>query len=155
MAPLLADRLGMAWVDCDAELEQREGRSIPEIMARGEAEFRRREAELLVDLLEHRETVLATGGGAVLNPSVRDRCRTRWTVWLHATPDVLARRIHGSDRPALTGLDPLAELEHLLAEREPWYREASTLRIDVGREPPEAVAARIAAAWERTKPREG
>jgi shikimate kinase len=105
VAPLLAERLQMKAIDADAELELRAGRSIPTIFAEdGEPEFRRIERTLLLDdLLRRNDTVIATGGGAVLDSEVRERLRQRLTVWLHAPVDVLARRIGGSDRPSLTG----------------------------------------------------
>lgn len=155
VAPLVAARLKMAWIDCDAELEGKEGASVTELLGHGEEHFRAKELQLLLDLLPRSRTVLATGGGAVLHRPIRERLRTRFTAWLQAPPEVLAQRIGGTGRPPLTHLPPLEELRHLLAEREPWYREASTLRVDVSREPPEAVARRIADAWDRALPQEG
>lgn len=155
VAPLLAERLAMAWLDCDAELEKREGRSIAQLMARGEGHFRVREAELLDELLDQPGHVLATGGGAVIHPALRERCGARFTVWLDAPAAVLAERIAGTPRPPLTPLPPLEEVEHLLAERAPWYREASILRIDVGGASPDAVAERIARAWIRAQSQAG
>ncbi|NNM34950.1 MAG: shikimate kinase [Gemmatimonadetes bacterium] len=155
VAPLVAARLEMAWVDCDAELERREGSAVTALLGAGEGHFRAKELEVLLDLLDRSRTVLATGGGAVLHPPVRERLQARFTAWLDAPPDVLVHRLGGTARPPLTHLSPLEELRHLLAEREPWYREASTLRVDVSREPPEAVAERIAQAWDRALPQEG
>lgn len=151
VAPLLAARLELAWVDSDRELEERHGAPVAELLAMGEKRFRAREATLLAELLQRPGTVVATGGGAVLHGPVRTRCRARFTAWLDAPPSVLLQRISGGGRPPLTRLSPLEEVEHLLAEREPWYREASTLRVDVSHEPPQAVAERIAAAWERVQ----
>ncbi|MDH3224518.1 MAG: shikimate kinase [Gemmatimonadota bacterium] len=155
VAPIVARRLGLGWVDSDAELERREGQTIPELFEKGEAHFRGLESRLLVELLQRPEIVLATGGGGVLHPPIRDLCARRFTVWLDAPPPVLAQRIQGSSRPSLTERSLLDELRHLLVERAPWYREASTLRIDVGTDSPETVAERVADAWTLARSREG
>jgi shikimate kinase len=132
VAPLLAERLQMKAIDADAELELRAGRSIPTIFAEdGEPEFRRIERTLLLDdLLRRNDTVIATGGGAVLDSEVRERLRQRLTVWLHAPVDVLARRIGGSDRPSLTGKAIDDELAEVLAKREALYRDAARLVVE-------------------------
>ena len=155
VAPLVAARLELEWVDSDAELEAREGASIEALLALGEPEFRVREARVLEELLDRPAIVLATGGGAVLHRSVRERCRSRFTVWLDAPPPVLAARIAGGERPPLTPLPPAEEVRHLHVERKPWYRQASHLRIDVSQFPPDAVAERIAEAWIRAQSQAG
>src|SRR6516225_5630423 len=76
VARLLAARLGWEWVDADAVLEGRYGRSIRRIFAdEGEAGFRDKEAAVLVDLCRGRRQVVATGGGVVLRPENRARLR--------------------------------------------------------------------------------
>jgi shikimate kinase/rhodanese-related sulfurtransferase len=108
VARLLAERLGWEWVDADAVLEERVGRTIREIFADdGEAEFRRLEAVLLRELCERSRTVLATGGGVILREDNRDLLRrTAWVVWLEADAQTLWRRLESDPasaarRPAL------------------------------------------------------
>ena len=108
VARLLAERLGWEWVDADAVLEERAGRTIREIFADdGEAEFRRLEAAILRELCERPRTVLATGGGVILREDNRDVLRrSAWVVWLEADAQTLWRRLESDPasaarRPAL------------------------------------------------------
>lgn len=154
VAALLADRLGLPWLDADAVLEERVGRPITAIIASdGEAAFREAEAALLGELLPAFGGVLATGGGVVLRPENRLllRERGRPVVWLTAPADVIRARLAAdpltaSRRPALTGRDPLAEVADAVAAREPLYREAADASFDTATDPPAAVAGRIL-AW--------
>lgn len=150
VAPLLAQRLGWAWIDADVELEQRVGRTIQEIFATdGEAEFRRLERGLLQELLQQPQLVLATGGGAILNADTRADLRAAGpVVWLTAAPLTIARRIGGdrrsaTQRPRLTKLSPTQEILHVLAAREPLYRECATLTIATDRRRPKGIADEI------------
>jgi shikimate kinase len=137
VAPRLAARLGWDWIDADAELTRRLGRSIPEIFTReGEAAFRRYEADLLAELFAQDRLVIAAGGGAILNLETRRRARAAGpVVWLRASIATIWARIGpdlgaGGGRPALTLLDPRAEVEALAAQREPVYAEAASVVID-------------------------
>lgn len=132
IAPLVAERLGMLAVDADAELERQSGRSIPRIFAEdGEPGFRRIERALLLDdLLLRDNTVVATGGGAVLDAGIRAVLAGRITVWLDAPVSCLAERIGGSDRPSLTGKPIGDELAEVLAKRESLYREVASVVVD-------------------------
>lgn len=136
VAPCLASRLGWDWIDADVELERRAGRSIRDIFAReGEPEFRRRERETLIDLLQRDRLVLAAGGGAIVNEQTRaDLRRAGPVVWLQAAPETLARRmaadpVTSAQRPNLTAGGGLDEIRQLLAEREPFYRQTATLVV--------------------------
>jgi shikimate kinase len=123
----LAGRLGIPFVDADVEIEQAAGMSIADIFeAHGEPAFRAGEARVIARLLEHGPQVLATGGGAFMNPQTRTKIRDKGiSVWLKADIDVLTRRLRRrSDRPLLKTADPLATLTNLLAERDPVYGEA-------------------------------
>uniref|UniRef100_A0A7C2PBR8 Shikimate kinase n=1 Tax=Schlesneria paludicola TaxID=360056 RepID=A0A7C2PBR8_9PLAN len=152
IAPRLAERLGLSWIDADPELERRAGRSIRDIFANdGEPEFRRLEREVLVDLLSRDNLVLAVGGGAILNPDTRrDFRRAGPVVWLQADAETLAARIAGDPtspgrRPNLTAAGGLDEIRALLTQREPLYRETATLTVNtVGRNLDELVAEIIA-----------
>jgi shikimate kinase len=124
----LAARLGIPFVDADAEIERAAGMSINDIFARhGEADFRSGEARVIARLLEGGEQVLATGGGAVMNPDTRALIKAKGvSIWLSADFEVLLRRIskRKNERPMLQTADPAATLRALLSEREPVYAQA-------------------------------
>ena len=131
----LADRLGRPFVDVDAEVEARAGRTVAELFAEeGEAAFRAREAEAVADALgSPAPAVVATGGGAVLCPRTRHALDGQATVWLRAAPEVLAGRVgSGGDRPLLAGEDPAARLARLAEERDPLYHDVAGIVVDVG-----------------------
>jgi len=124
----LAGRLGIPFVDADTEIERAAGMSIADIFARhGEADFRSGEARVIARLLDNGPQVLATGGGAVLNPDTRALIKAKGvSIWLSADFDVLMRRINKrkNERPLLQTADPAATLRALLAERDPIYAQA-------------------------------
>lgn len=124
----LAPRLALPFVDADSMIEEAAGgMSIADIFAKhGEAEFRALEARVIARLLEGAPSVIATGGGALLNENTRSLIRDRAiAIWLKAEIPVLMRRVRRkSDRPLLKGRDPEATLKQLLAEREPVYAAA-------------------------------
>jgi shikimate kinase len=124
----LAARLAIPFIDADGEIEKAAGMSIADIFARhGEADFRSGEARVIARLLEGGPQVLATGGGAFMNPNTRDNIRAKGvSIWLRADLDVLLRRIskRKNERPLLQTDDPTETLRALLAEREPTYARA-------------------------------
>jgi shikimate kinase len=123
----LAARLGLAFVDADGEIETAAGMSIADIFsAHGEAYFRSGEARVIARLLEGGPQVLATGGGAIMNPDTRAAIRAKAvSIWLNAEYDVLLRRVRRrTDRPMLKTADPADTLRRLLAERSPVYAQA-------------------------------
>ncbi len=125
----LASRLGLPFVDADAEIEAAAGMSIQEIFAtQGEPYFRAGEARVIARLLDGRAKVLATGGGAFMNADTRAVVRARGiSIWLKADFEVLLRRLKRrstSDRPLLNTDKPAETLERLVAERYPIYGEA-------------------------------
>jgi shikimate kinase/3-dehydroquinate synthase len=133
---LLARRLNMRFIDSDQEIEARTGASIPWIFEiEGEPSFRRREADVIRDLSAQNGIVLATGGGAVLDPASRALLARRGTVvYLRASVgSILQRTAHDKNRPLLQTADPRRKLEDLTAQREPLYREIADLVIDTGR----------------------
>lgn len=153
VAPRLAERLGVRWVDADPELERRAGRTIREIFATdGELEFRRLERETLMDLLASGTGVIAAGGGAILNPDTRRDFRNAGpVVWLQADVTTIAARIAGdatsqNRRPNLTGQGGVDEIHTLLAAREPLYRETATITVDTVGKPVDQIVAEILAA---------
>jgi shikimate kinase len=123
----LASEFNVPFVDADTEIETAAGMSIPEIFeAHGEPYFRSGEARVIARLLESGPQVLASGGGAFINPQTRALIRARGiSVWLKADLEVLLRRIkRRSDRPLLKTDDPEQTLRQLIAERYPIYAEA-------------------------------
>jgi shikimate kinase/3-dehydroquinate synthase len=133
---ILARKLGKRFIDSDHEIEARTGASIPWIFEiEGEDSFRRREADVIRDLSAQDGIVLATGGGAVLNPANRACLQERGTViYLRANVNsIMLRTAHDKNRPLLQTADPRQRLEELMAQREPLYREIADLVIDTGR----------------------
>jgi shikimate kinase len=126
----LATRLNLPFVDADTEIERAAGMSIPDIFERhGEPSFRAGEARVIARLLDGGPQVLATGGGAFMNPETRTAIRAMGiSVWLKAEYDVLIKRIkRRGDRPMLNTSDPAETLRQLLDERDPVYAEADVL----------------------------
>lgn len=124
----LASLMGMDFIDSDHEIERRTGVDIPFIFEKeGEAGFRRREHDILEELSGRDGVVVATGGGAVLDPATRARLRTAGhVIYLHASVDQQLRRTARSKhRPLLRSGDRRAILARLLAERDPLYRETA------------------------------
>lgn len=144
----LAQWLGLPFADADAEIEQAAGMSVTDIFAsRGEAEFRAGEARVIARLIDERPRVIATGGGAFMNPETRALIGARAvSIWLKAEIPVLLRRVkRKSDRPLLHAADPEAALRRLLSERESAYAEADIV-IPSHEGPHEAVVEAIVAA---------
>jgi shikimate kinase len=153
VARMLANTLGWQWLDADAELEARLGRSIRQVFAEeGEVGFRDHEATLLEELCRREQHVIATGGGAVLRPANRERLRASgWVVWLTADARTLWERLQRDPltterRPALT-VGGLREVEELLREREPLYRACADCVVDTMTRSPEEVADTIRRRW--------
>ena len=125
----LAQRVGLSFIDADAEIEAAAGMTIAEIFASyGEPYFRSGEQRVIARLLESGPQVLATGGGAYMNPETRAAIRQKGiSVWLKADFEVLMRRVKRratADRPMLQG-DPAQRIRHLMEERYPVYAEAN------------------------------
>lgn len=123
----LADALGRPFFDSDDEIEKAAGLSVADIFSlHGEAEFRRGEHRVLERLLNGPPHVLATGGGAYLNPQTRDLMRDKAvTVWLNADLETLWKRVSKRNhRPLLQRPDAKGVLTNLLEERSPIYGEA-------------------------------
>ncbi|MDX1696905.1 MAG: shikimate kinase AroK [Thiohalobacterales bacterium] len=129
----LSKRLKRPFHDSDHEIEHRTGVDIPLIFElEGEAGFRKREVAVIDDLTQLPDIILATGGGAILDPGNRRHLAERGlVVYLHTSVDQqLKRTARDRNRPLLQTADPRARLEQLMAEREPLYREIADLVID-------------------------
>lgn len=129
----LAGRLGLEFIDSDAEIVARTGVDISYIFEReGEAGFRVREAEVIDELTLRGGALIATGGGAVLDAATRQRLRSRGcVVYLRTSVDQqLARTRRNALRPLLANPDPRGTLERLSAVRAPLYDEVADLTVD-------------------------
>jgi shikimate kinase/3-dehydroquinate synthase len=131
----LAKKLNKRFVDSDHEIEARTGVAISVIFEiEGEASFRQREADVIRDLCQQDGIVLATGGGAILNPQSRALLHTCGTVvYLKAgISSILHRTRHDKKRPLLRTADPRKKLEELEQQRDPLYREVAHMVIETG-----------------------
>jgi shikimate kinase len=132
----LARRLGVAFVDCDAAIEQRIGCPIRVYFEQeGEARFRDVESQVLAEQINYGRGVIATGGGAVLRSENRQLLKSKTVcVYLRSTPEELFRRLrHDVKRPLLQVADPLARLRELHATRDPLYLQTAEFVIETGR----------------------
>lgn len=123
----LARRLGLSFVDSDAEIEGAAGFPAAEVFERyGESDFRDGERRLVARLVEGEVRVIATGGGAYVDPRTRKLLNERAiTVWLDAPVDILAERTSRRDtRAQLRNGDPKGTLQRLATERRPSYEQA-------------------------------
>ena len=131
----LARRLDKVFLDSDLEIERATGVKVPVIFEiEGESGFRVRESRMLEELVQRRNIVLATGGGAVLSGVNRELLRKNGTVvYLRAAVDDLwLRTRHDKNRPLLPTPDPRATLQQLFSERDPLYREVADIVVDTG-----------------------
>lgn len=144
----LALRLGLPFSDSDPEIEAAAGETIEEIFAnRGEQVFRDGERRVIARLLAQPVQVLATGGGAFMDPMTRSLIGRRGvSLWLRADLDTLvARVLRRNDRPLLKRGDPRVILAELIERRHPIYAEAD-LTVDSGAGSPEVTVNRLIAA---------
>ena len=138
VAQKLTGRLGIPAFDSDSEVERQAGKSIAEIFAQeGESTFRDREESVIAEILSRPAPfVLATGGGAILRASTRERLhRTGQVVWLTATPETILQRITNDAasetmRPNLTSLPMRDEIVAVLEQRMPLYAETAHETIE-------------------------
>jgi len=145
---LLAARLGWAFVDLDAAIVAAAGKPIPAIFEdEGEAAFRVHESRALSTALAQPRQVIATGGGAVLDPANRAAMQDAGRiVYLQVAPDEQLRRLADDrERPLLAVADRAARLATLQAEREPLYRAVADLAFDTDGRTPERIAEALAA----------
>ncbi len=150
----LAPRLGLPFIDADQEIEAAAGCSISEIFAEhGETYFRDGERRVIARLLSGQPCVLATGGGAFMDPETRAVVRERAvSVWIQADLELLLRRTaRKTHRPLLRTGNPRAILSKLKADRDPVYAEAD-ITVCSSDGPPEETVEAIVAALEARCP---
>lgn len=133
----LAQALNMRFVDMDKLIEEREGCSISDLVAKhGWPYFRDIEKEMLGELAAESGVVIATGGGAIMHEEIwRKLMATGLVVWLQADRDTIVARLAidpatSGQRPSLTGRTITEEIETVLAEREPFYHHGSHISVD-------------------------
>lgn len=149
-----ARRHRLTFIDCDHELEARTGVKIATIFEiEGEAGFRRRESQLIEELIDASGVVLGTGGGVVLSPDNRAILQRRGiVVYLNVPPRVLWERTrHDRSRPLLQVPNPRERIETLYRERDPLYREVADIVVDGNRGSPAGMVRQLEAAIENFK----
>lgn len=127
---LVAAQLHFTFLDTDHVIEARAGKTISEIFAlQGEPAFRELEKKIVGELVTRKKTVISTGGGLPTNPENLASLKAHsLVVCLWASPEKIWDRVHSqTHRPLLKEPDPLAKIHKLLAEREPYYRQADVL----------------------------
>ncbi len=141
---LLTQMLGKDFVELDALIEQKAGRSIPEIFRRdGEAGFRQLEIEAAREVAGRKNVVIACGGGIVLNTINIDRLRQECViVCLTASPSVILKRTSADKdgRPLLAVADRLKQIKELMKFRRPFYERAADITVNTSRLKPREVA---------------
>jgi shikimate kinase len=153
----VAATLALRFVDIDRRLQEITGARVPVIFeCEGEAGFRARESALLAELCNEEGLLIATGGGAVLDPVNRLRLQeSGFVVHLHLDVEAqLERLARDRSRPLLASGDRRATLRALAAQRDALYAEVADLRFDSKGPGPDAAAVRlaaeIAARWQRS-----
>ncbi len=157
VARLLAKDLRMTFVDCDHEIEQRTGVTVSVIFEiEGEEGFRRRESAILRELVQMRNVVLATGGGAVLWPENRAALSENgFVIYLRATVDELWQRTRADrNRPLLRTDDPRGRLAELYEQRDPLYREVADVTIETGSQSVRNLVGQLEQRLRQSLPRE-
>jgi shikimate kinase len=149
---LVAERLGVAFRDTDADVEEAAGRSVSDIFVdSGEAEFRRLEAAAVTAALREYDGVLALGGGAVLDPATREQLDGHRVVFLRVGLGDAAKRVGlGVSRPLLLG-NVRSRVKQLLDERTPVYESVATHTVDTDGREPDEVAAEVLRLLEDTR----
>ena len=134
----LAQQLGREFYDCDRVIEEHTGADIPLIFElEGEQGFRKREKNMLLELTQKEDIVLATGGGAVLDPENRKQLtKSGFVIYLNAPLSQLINRTSkDKNRPLLQTADPRKKLEEIMAVRDPLYREVADAIIETDGSP--------------------
>ena len=132
----LASRMGVSFIDCDQELERRNGVTVTTIFdIEGETGFRKRETRLLEEFAVKEMGVVATGGGVVTQEVNRVLLKQKGLViYLNASVDLLWSRLrYCKNRPLLETENPEERLRALFEQRDPLYREVSDIIINVGK----------------------
>ncbi len=153
---ILADLLDFGFVDTDEVIEKRQGETIADMVDRGGWDlFRRREADVLLELAGSRHMVIATGGGSVLHEDAWARLRQdALVVLLTADVKTICHRLAADDdaeeqRPALTEMGTMDEIAMVLRQRQPLYAKSADMAVDTEGKTPEQVAEFIVNEFKR------
>ena len=147
----VAQRLGFDFIDSDHEIERLTGKTIPDIFeAEGEAKFRVLERDFISEGHPSTRTVVACGGGLVVQPGMPELLRQKGVViCLHASAEtILERTSRQANRPLLETGDRSERVRSLLAEREAAYRSAGSMISTEGR-PLRDIVAHVVRVWQR------
>ena len=151
---LLAEKLGKDFLEVDELIEQRAGKSVPEIFQQdGEIAFRELEIEATREAAEKRDAVIACGGGAVLNQINIDRLREHGVIiYLAASPEVILNRTSSDtgERPLLVAEDKASRVKKLLNLRQPFYERAADITVNTSELDVTGVVGKIISVIERT-----
>ena len=141
---LLAKNLGINFFDSDQVIESRAGKSVSDIFTQdGEPAFRKLEHDVIVELLDSNNVVLALGGGSLGNDETRAKVKDATTVWLVAGLAQAVDRVGmNRNRPLLLGNDR-GQLADLMAAREPFYKEVAAIAVDTSKLIPSEVVTEI------------
>lgn len=146
---VLAEKLNKQFVEPDSLIEQKAGKSIPQIFARdGETAFRELEIELTKEVARGKNQVIACGGGIVLNKINIDRLKDEAViVYLTASPAVILKRTSAdkNERPLLLSSNKAVTIGELLRFRKPFYERAADIKIDTSKLDIKSVADEIIA----------
>jgi len=147
---LLAKELGLDFLDSDQVIETRSGKSVADIFTQdGEPAFRQIEHDVIIDLLDSSNTVLALGGGSLGNDDTRAKVKKAETVWLVAGLAQAVDRVGmNRNRPLLLG-NVRGQLADLMAAREPLYKEVAKVAVDTSKLIPSEVVAEIVAEFKK------
>ncbi len=142
---MLADRLGVPFIELDREIERRSGATLSEIFDMfGQETFRRAEREALDDVLrQHQNFVIATSGSIVTEPGTLELLLAScFTVWVRANPEEHMRRVmaQGDMRPMANSARAMDDLISILRSREPLYAKAEIALITTGKTPEQNLA---------------
>jgi shikimate kinase len=133
----LAERLDKEFVELDSLIEQKAGKTIPQIFQQeGEVAFRELEIEVTKEVAERKNTVIACGGGVVLNEINIERLRKECIiVYLTASPTVILKRTSSDEnkRPLLSKPNKAQRIQELLRFRKPFYERAADIKIDTSK----------------------
>ena len=141
---LLAKELGLEFFDSDQVIEARAGKSVADIFTQdGEPSFRQIEHDVVIELLDSSNAVIALGGGSLGNDETRARVKSANAVWLIAGLAQAVDRVGmNRNRPLLLG-NVRGQLADLLSAREPLYKEVATIGVDTSKLIPSEVVAEI------------
>ena len=143
----LAKKLNWEFIELDSLIEQKAGKSIPDIFQQdGEIAFRELEIEVTREVSQEENAVIACGGGIVLNQINIDRLRQKSKiVYLTASPAVILKRTlnDGEERPLLNVANPVLTIKELLTFRKPFYERAAETKINTSKLKVDAIAEQI------------